>query len=772
VLVLWQSAVVSGGNSRRDVLGSVMRRRARRTGITALSLLVLTASAAVVLARGYRLGVAATVVALLGGIPGLYLMWAAYRDDRAEAEIGFGKPDLAAAADELAVAVRSQWAQEAAAWRLNDPLLQVGWVAAGPPLAEDWPSVTALATDGSGWPAPPADGVWATGAAQLAERGGISEVLARIPTRRLVVVGEAGAGKTMLLIGLVLDLLARRGPGGPVPMLFSLASWNPAEQGLRGWLAAEIAVDHPALAAPASAGAEGESWASALLEHQLILPVLDGLDELPQALWGAAVSCISEALYPGEAVVVSSRTAAYKAAALPEQGAPARIRGAAVLALRPVDGASASKYLLDGTADKDRWVRVLEVLGTSAPVGRALAAPLMLALAREIYSPVPGVPPAAVPEPAELFSAALATKEKVEQHLLDAFIPAAYRTSRSRPGGRRRTWTAAQAEPWLVFLARHLEHTMASTSLAWWQLEQAVPRTVSKVAGLAAAAVGLAVTFAVTAGSSAGVVARLASAVAVALPAGLAIYVLGRYAQKPLTGINWSLGHIARLVKQPRAGAPRRRVGMFVALAAVTFPVGAVLTALVFGLAAEPVWLIVGLAGLGVHGVYGDLSLVATPRALLMRERRNSLVLGIIAIVYGIVLGLVLGIACGRAARALFGAADGPFLGACAGIAFAIAFSLGLGMIGTAWSRGRTTSPLLAFRGRLPWRLMTFLDDAHHRGVLHQAGAVYQFRHRELQRQLAGSAEQLDAPGKTSKPRIRSKQRRPPKARDRPAMTG
>jgi hypothetical protein len=31
---------------------------------------------------------------------------------------------------------------------------------------------------------------------------------------------------------------------------------------------------------------------------------------------------------------------------------------------------------------------------------------------------------------------------------------------------------------------------------------------------------------------------------------------------------------------------------------------------------------------------------------------------------------------------------------------------------------------------------MIFLDDAH-RGVLRQAGAVYQFRHRELQRRLA-----------------------------------
>jgi hypothetical protein len=43
----------------------------------------------------------------------------------------------------------------------------------------------------------------------------------------------------------------------------------------------------------------------------------------------------------------------------------------------------------------------------------------------------------------------------------------------------------------------------------------------------------------------------------------------------------------------------------------------------------------------------------------------------------------------------------------------------------------------LATRHRLPWPLMNFLADAHRRGVFRQAGAVYQFRHIELQHRLA-----------------------------------
>ncbi|MFI6358668.1 hypothetical protein ACIBJF_40075 [Streptomyces sp. NPDC050743] len=40
---------------------------------------------------------------------------------------------------------------------------------------------------------------------------------------------------------------------------------------------------------------------------------------------------------------------------------------------------------------------------------------------------------------------------------------------------------------------------------------------------------------------------------------------------------------------------------------------------------------------------------------------------------------------------------------------------------------------------------MAFLDDAHRRGVLRQAGAVYQFRHARLQEQLATTAARISS---------------------------
>ena len=93
----------------------------------------------------------------------------------------------------------------------------------------------------------------------------------------------------------------------------------------------------------------------------------------------------------------------------------------------------------------------------------------MVGLARAIYNPRPGELAGTLRDPAELCSPALADRTAVESLLFDAFIPAAYRHD---PAGR---WKAQDAERWLVFLARHLEHTIGSPDLAWWQLPRAVP---------------------------------------------------------------------------------------------------------------------------------------------------------------------------------------------------------------------------------------------------------------------------------------------------------
>ena len=196
----------------------------------------------------------------------LWLTWAIYRESRRFAQDG--DLGLAEIADQLAIAVGAQWDAEAAIRRLNDPYPRPApaRVAADPSLTDSWDLLVKLAMTGAGRAANPPTDDWAAGPDELAGAGGdLVGALARVPTGRLVVLGEPGAGKTMLMVRLVLDLLARRPGGAPVPILVSIASWRPKDQDLRDWLAARLMIDYPALAAAAPTGREEPSRVAALL---------------------------------------------------------------------------------------------------------------------------------------------------------------------------------------------------------------------------------------------------------------------------------------------------------------------------------------------------------------------------------------------------------------------------------------------------------------------------------------------------------------------------
>ncbi|MFD7629791.1 hypothetical protein ACFV7Q_27840 [Streptomyces sp. NPDC059851] len=60
----------------------------------------------------------------------------------------------------------------------------------------------------------------------------------------------------------------------------------------------------------------------------------------------------------------------------------------------------------------------------------------------------------------------------------------------------------------------------------------------------------------------------------------------------------------------------------------------------------------------------------------------------------------------------------------------------------SAWGWFLTARLWLCGTGKLPWRVMAFLDESHRRGVLRQEGAVYQCRHAMVPTQLAAAYEQ------------------------------
>jgi len=171
-------------------------------------------------------------------------------------------------------------------------------------------------------------------------------------------------------------------------------------------------------------------------------------------------------------------------------------------------------------------------------------------------------------------------------------------------------------------------------------------------------------------------------------------------------------GHKAELVSGLREGV---RVGLETGL----------VTGLVTGLAAM---LGFGLMS-GFDAVPGNTATAASPRAVLARDRQASLLL-----MLG--LGLVFGLGGGLVARLWPKLGAGPALGL-GGFVFGVAAGSVVSWTQTMWPAYMVTRGWLAFHHRLPWPLMSFLADAHKRGVLRQAGTVYQFRHIELQQRLA-----------------------------------
>ncbi|HEY0807671.1 MAG TPA: XRE family transcriptional regulator, partial [Pseudonocardiaceae bacterium] len=125
-----------------------------------------------------------------------------------------------------------------------------------------------------------------------------------------------------------------------------------------------------------------------------------------------------------------------------------------------------------------------------------------------------------------------------------------------------------------------------------------------------------------------------------------------------------------------------------------------------------------------------DVNAAVSPADLLRSNRANVISHFLIwALVLGSVAGLV---DC---------VTDGPLhnleVGLVFGVEGAFGVGVGYGLSLTAWGQWVALARIwLPLTGRLPWRLVAFLDDACQRGALRRAGAVYQFRHARLQDQL------------------------------------
>ncbi|MFJ4790827.1 NACHT domain-containing protein [Streptomyces sp. NPDC088794] len=510
---------------------------------------------------------------------------------------------------------------------------------------------------------------------------------------RLVVTGAAGAGKTVLALELMLALIDGRAEDDPVPVRIPLSRWDTERQSLPELLQQRLveAYDWP------------PELAAGLVRHhrRLLLPVLDGLDEMDPLVNGSPDSAAPRATAviralndhqrgrdPGP-LILTCRTRHYDALLL-----NTGVLDAARIAIAPVDTANARTYLADRSLDPARWQPLLNHLAAQpgGPLATVLSTPWRLCLTATVYHHDGN--------PAELL--ALTGPDTLDRHLLARYIPAATRIVPNPRG-----YTPQEVHRWLHHLTTHLDPTgtLHATTPQGAEATDLVLHELWPLAGRTRVRTTDALLTAL-----------------IVLSAHHLAWLAPQYMAGPFVVLVSALAAMSGVLAI-RTGSPRSPANP------LRTPQGRWELAgwLTFGLAAG---LVIGLpVGFSLTGGLAAASM--TLLTGLTREPGSNL--GARAVIRSDALvGLTFGLTFGL----LFGLVLGVMYGLLFGLLTGVAFGLLTGVARGAQASRRYAVFLLCSRRRLPFRLGLFLDWAVTAGLMRYSGPAYQYRHRELQHWL------------------------------------
>ena len=584
---------------------------------------------------------AAGLVSVLLGLPALVIPLMVWWRTRAPSLVSSSAEQVVLAKETLAGLILQQWTAEAAARSLEEPKsMPVRWRLADRAIM-DHPQLIKV------------------GRLSLSGRSeqidAIVEMFRALKRRRLVILGSPGSGKTTLAVQLLLKLLDSRERAEPVPVLLSLSDWDPASYPrMQDWLAKRLSENYPAL----RASSFGPDAPRALAGQSLILPILDGLDELGEDVRGNILSALNASLTNRDQLVLTCRTAEYSDAII----AGGIVNAAAVIEAMPLTPEDTAHYLTlcVPPALDSGWRTILAVLRSEKPsaLAEVLSTPLYLWLLRTVYisthtNPEQLLDPACFPNMAA-----------IQVHLLDRLIPALIHATPPtndpaelfRP---RHNWDPSDARRRLESLARQL--LSAETSdFAWWHIARQTFSTrtlqiwVGILTGLGGAlAFGSA--FGIKLGTAFGIGASLAFEIWSALPVATAVQV-DDTSERPEAQVKLPL-LFRRFLGQFGIGALLGLVGGF------AFGIG------------------VGLA-LGLGGVLGvGLAFTSSewldhvPKSADFHLRKPHLVRRLAAqVVYSLVIGIgaACGLVFGLGYHLSFGLLYGSMLGVCLAAAFGL----------------------------------------------------------------------------------------------------
>ncbi|MFD3842616.1 hypothetical protein ACFWWC_41195 [Streptomyces sp. NPDC058642] len=595
--------------------------------------------------------------------------------------------------------------------------------------------------------------------------------------RRLVITGQgattslplsslttdAGSGKTCLAVALIVELTREqlaeggtasprrvRAPGEAVPVRLSAASWNGNE--IAAWLRSHL---QQVYQQPAHVTKE-------LVEKKLIIPVIDGVDEMEDT---AQVSYTSRAAQLMRAVdrysagrspapvVLTCRRPVYEAL-IAARADPQKVAWVEIQRLSP---AAISAHLRRRIPERDieRWRPVLNQLAHSGPLAQALDTPWQLTMSTAVFQETDAT---GNPKEDPNRMIAMCNAGTLREFLLNRFIAAMVTahgvteeaTHRGRQSGAIR-YTPEQTWRHLATLAAYLqrnathppsqvaEHTLSSTDLVPHELwPMALPRRPSLVSYTLASWLAFMALGAIVAAY------RYHAHTAALITFAAALIPFAASCARERGGYeSWPTG---RPLQFRKWWAP---IVLAILFACVTFMPLAILAGIVRKViewsgsgAVGPVNALPVFCGVGP--VWWSLTayvisitvfsnkLPLSPRAVLHRRLVMELSLcPIIALAAALGWGLALQLAARWGGDEQTAAITSGLLSAILAGAFAknLQKSLGYRYIQFIWHS----------RGDLPLRLLPFLDWCYSVGILRISGIAYQFRHRELQEHLAAN---------------------------------
>jgi|GEM_PF-857189 len=522
---------------------------------------------------------------------------------------------------------------------------------------------------------------------------------------RLLILGTLGAGKTTTLVDLARELVARAETNyeQPLPVLFNLSSWRDDKQVICQWLLSELNRKY------GISKRLGKKW----LKEHLILPLIDGLDELEPERQELCILAINEFLGGEEQpvyFVVCCRKEDYE-----YQNIKLSLNGA--IYLKPLNRTQIAEYL-SSVKLADLWSSIQN----SSVVLDLISAPLFLSMLALAYKQI------SVEEWNNCN-----TPEICREYLLGVYVNQMLNREIDSQ------WYKKGDEPkpqksytWLLWLSKSLQRESRNQFSVEW-LQPDVLNT-SRQRFLYRASV-------ITIG---GLLLGLIITPLTGLRLGLIIGLLSWLTQVPSTirpvgefRFSWKdvlINTKNSLAKYIKGGFI---LGIFLSFIILSFASISIISSLIAGLIIGAIaGLILGLIPSMVSGFLNSLQFIETDLKKSSIKRRLQ------SILYYVILGFTFFLLCGLLSGAILSPTFGLICGFLIGSIVALVASGSL-------IQHFSLRLILWLAGSIPWDYSRFLNYSSEKLVLQRVGNQYRFIHSSLlsylsQRELSSLKDSKD----------------------------